>query len=178
MQRCKFTIVKEVVDRIRVASNAGQNLRLNPDTGAVVDFRMDLPGVQADGNLSFAAGDANAGRTANIVASAYTNPDNNPATGTELYDIDAAQDILVTQGSEPGVMPVVSPNSGQLFTDGALGVNVGDVAGFDIGAGNIGFVATGGASSTLYRINLNSGALSRVSAIGEGISITSLAIAP
>ena len=51
-----------VVDRIRVTSSSGQNLRLNPnDATAIIDI-----------NLSYAAGDVNAGATPRVVGSAYT----------------------------------------------------------------------------------------------------------
>ena len=50
------------VDRILVVSNTGQNLRLHPDTGAVVDSNPALEGVQTDGKLIYAAGDVNFGK--------------------------------------------------------------------------------------------------------------------
>ena len=108
------------VDRIRVVSNADQDLRLNPNNAAVA-------GV--DGALAYAATDANAGQDPNIVGSAYTG-NFAGSTMTTLYGIDSARDTLVTQGSV-GSAPV-SPNTGQLFTVGALGVDTGDMVGFDI----------------------------------------------
>ena len=53
-----------VVDRIRVVSNADQNLRLNPNDGTLTAI---------DTNLAFAAGDPNQGANPNVVALAYTN---------------------------------------------------------------------------------------------------------
>ena len=41
-------------DRIRVVSNTGQNLRLHPDTGAVVDGDAAVDGVQPDPSLRYA----------------------------------------------------------------------------------------------------------------------------
>src|SRR5262245_31375538 len=52
------------VDRFRVVTDADQNLRLSPVTGAVV-------GV--DTALSYASGDLNFGANPNVVGSAYTN---------------------------------------------------------------------------------------------------------
>ena len=46
------------VDRIRIVSNTGQNLRAHPDLGTIVDFDMNSAGVQPDGNLSYASTDA------------------------------------------------------------------------------------------------------------------------
>jgi hypothetical protein len=49
-----------------VVSNTGQNLRLHPDTGAVVDSNMTLDGVQTDGKLTYAAGDTDVGRSPSL----------------------------------------------------------------------------------------------------------------
>jgi hypothetical protein len=113
------------VDRIRVVSNAGQNLRLNPDTGQIVDSDPNTPGVQSDSDLAYATGDSNQGQSPNVVGSAYTN-NVAGATTTTLYGIDSALDILVTQNP---------PNNGTLNTVGALGVNATGVVGFDVRPG-------------------------------------------
>jgi hypothetical protein len=104
------------VDRIRVISQANQNLRLDPNTGAVA-------GV--DGDLAYGEGDAGFGDDPVATGAAYTNNDNDPATGTTLYDIDAERDALVIQNP---------PNNGTLATVGPLGVRVTDAVGFDIAA--------------------------------------------
>ena len=106
--------------------------------------------------LAYAAGDPNASATPRVVGSAYTN--NFPgAVTTTLYGIDSNLDVLVTQGS-PGSSPV-SPNSGQLFTIGALGFNTSDLVGFDIsglsGVAYASMTAPGGNASQLFTINLN-----------------------
>lgn len=128
-----------VVDRIRVVSDKGQNLRLHPDLGTVVDFDPATAGIQTDGKLAYdnttADGDpidVNAGRRPRVGGAAYTNPDNDPATGTTLYDIDAERDTLVTQAL---------PNNGTLNTVGKLGFKVNELASFDIGANNIAYAA-------------------------------------
>lgn len=161
------------VDRLRVTSDARQNLRLNPNTGAVVDFDAATPGVQPDGMLSYNAGDPNSGATPQIVASAYTN-NFNGATTTTLYNIDAATGNLVIQGNPPGV----SPNSGQLFTVGSLGINPALISGFDIAFSNgAAFLSTSlvGAASGLYRVNLATGGTTFVGAIG-GEQLSDIAI--
>jgi hypothetical protein len=123
------------VDRIRVVSDADQNLRVVPGTGALVDADPNTAGQQNDANLAYATGDANAGDDPNVTAIAYSN--NVASTGsTTLYGIDSANDVLVTQGSGPGVTPAVSPNTGQLFTVGNLGVNVSAQGGFDVAEGD------------------------------------------
>ncbi|MFC5291060.1 DUF4394 domain-containing protein [Actinokineospora guangxiensis] len=106
------------VDRIRLVTERGQNLRLHPDTGAVAG---------TDGVLAYAAGDPAAGKTPKVGGSGYTNSVAG-ATSTVLYNIDSDRDTLVTQGRAPDV----SPNSGQLFTVGRLGIDVTAVHGFDI----------------------------------------------
>jgi hypothetical protein len=127
------------VDRIRVTSDAGQNLRLNPDDGAVA-------GV--DTNLAYAAGDPGAGTAPNVTASAYTN-NFAGATSTTLYDIDNARHALVIQNP---------PNNGTLTTVGALGTNNNAVA-FDIGDNNGAYAVLNGEQNrqNLYRIDLSNG---------------------
>ncbi|MGB7156601.1 MAG: DUF4394 domain-containing protein [Tepidisphaeraceae bacterium] len=130
------------VDRIRVVSNADQNLRLNPNTGATVDGDAVTAGVQPDTSLAFAAGDANQGDDPMVVAAAYTN-NLNGATTTTLYGIDSGQNALVGIG---GLNGAPSPNGGQLFTIGALGVDVGRRTHLDIQTTN------GGASNTAFAV--------------------------
>ncbi|MDQ3012119.1 MAG: DUF4394 domain-containing protein, partial [Acidobacteriota bacterium] len=157
-------------DRIRLVSNTGQDLRLNPTTGAV---------AATDTTLTFAAGDTNAAATPNIVSVAYTNSSAG-VTSTTLYGIDATQDALVTQGSANG--SPTSPNTGQLFTIGKLGVDTTDLTGFDIApGGNAAFASLttqGATASQLYTINLTTGAATLVGTIGGGALIRDLAFVP
>ena len=157
-----------VPDRIRVVSDADQNLRLNPNNGAVA-------GV--DGTLAFAAGDANAGQNPFVVGAAYTNSFLG-ATTTTLYGIDHNLNALVTQGSLGGAP--VSPNTGQLFTVGSLGADPNEIVGFDIssesGAAFASFNTPGGAATQLYSINLTTGAATIIGAIGGGDIILDIAI--
>lgn len=137
------------VDRIRVVSNTGQNLRLNPETGAV---------AAVDGNISIAG--------AAIGGSAYTNNFAGAAT-TVLYDIDAASDKLYKQ--DP-------PNNGTLVEVGALGINVEETAGFDIGgtSGTAYAVFTVGGTYKLYSINLTTGAATALASFP--VPVTGLAV--
>jgi hypothetical protein len=119
------------VDRIRVVSDSGQNLRLHPDTGGLA--AVDLP-------LAFAPTDANAGRTPRVVAAGYTNPDTDPATGTTLFVIDAGLNIGAIQ--DP-------PNNGVLNTFVPLGIDAGDLVGLDLGRSRVLFsVVPAGANVT------------------------------
>lgn len=148
------------VDRIRVTSNLDQDLRLNPNNGAL---------AATDGALAYAAGDVNAGVNPNIVGSAYTNSFNG-ATTTTLYNIDSLLDVLVTQNP---------PNSGTLNTVGSLGFNTGDNVGFDIlSLGNTAYASlTGpGGTSSFFSVNLGSGAATSIGAIGNGLTLIDIAV--
>jgi hypothetical protein len=169
------------VDRLRIVSDSDENLRANPDTGAAVDSDPNTVGVQNDTTLAYATGDANAAANPNVTAAAYNN--NFASTGsTTLYVMDTTLNTLATQGSGPGVTPVVSPNSGQLFTVGALGVDVGDVGGFDVaesdGVAYAAFVPSGGTGSTLYTVNLTTGAATATGAIGTNLTLKGLSAVP
>ena len=156
-----------VVDRIRVISDSGQNLRLNPNDGTL---------TATDTALAFAGGDPNAGVPAHAVGAAYAN-NFAGATQTTLFVIDSNLDILTTQGSPNGTP--TSPNTGQLFTVGALGFNTSDLAAFDIsgfsGIAYASLTAPGANFSQLFTINLTTGAATLVGTIGGGASVTSLA---
>lgn len=131
-----------VPDRIRVVSDANQNLRLNPNNGAL---------AATDGSLAYNAGDPNNGVDPNVVAVAYTNQLPGLVFTTTLFDIDSALDLLAIQNP---------PNSGVLNTVGTLGVDTGDNVGFDIdGFSGIAYASLQiGSSSSLYTINLTTGA--------------------
>ncbi len=150
-----------VVDRIRIVSDADQNLRVHPDTGLVAFNDMAL---------TYAATDANTGKNPNIVSAAYTN-NFNGTTSTTLYDIDSQQNTLVIQSP---------PNDGVLTTVGPLGVNVNQLTGFDITADNIAYASfdTGSTGSRLYTINLTTGAATLVGDIGQYIVLRDIAVMP
>ena len=155
------------VDLIRVVSDAEQNIRLNPNTGA--SFATDTA-------LAYAPGDLHFGANPNVVGAAYAN-NFNGATTTTLYDIDSGLDILTTQGGQNGAGP--SANSGQLFTLGDLGVDTSALVGFDISSGGTAFASlTTGATPVpaLYTINLTNGASTLVGAIGGGLQIRDIAV--
>jgi len=154
-----------VVDRIRLVSNTGQNLRLNPLTGTVAG---------TDTNLAFAPGDSNAGWQPNLVGAAYDNSLPN-ATTTTLYGIDG-RGWLVRQGSVEGTS--VSPNTGQLFTVGALGISLAGQTGFDIAPGGTAYLALTqpGSSPQLYTVNLETGAASLLGNIGLNEPLRALAV--
>jgi len=168
------------VDRIRVVNNAGFNLRLHPDTGAVVDGSADQPGVQFDGKLAYGAADANAGKPAFVVAAGYTYNKTNEKITTN-YALDGKLGVLVHQGTREGVTPAVSPNSGKLYTVGSLGLDSFTQATLDISdVSNAAYsaVGRGAKSSNWYRIDLATGRATLLGTIAGGEAVVGAAIEP
>jgi trimeric autotransporter adhesin len=139
-----------VPDRLRIVSDARQNLRINVANGL----------TQADVDLSAGF---------NINSAAYTNSFAPAPTGTTLYVLDATANGFVVQG-----LPPSNPNNGDLTQVGLLtnvAVTPSSPSGFDIvgGANGLSLAAlqpTGATQSSLYRINLNTGVATLVGAIG------------
>jgi Domain of unknown function (DUF4394) len=137
------------VDRIRVVSNTGQNLRLHPETGLV---------AATDANL-------NPG-TPDISSAAYTNNFAGAST-TVLFDIDVTTDKLYTQNP---------PNNGTLVEVGVLGINVDTNNGFDIGGkSNTAYaLLTVGSTTKIYSINTTTGTATAIADFpmaGKGLAI-------
>jgi hypothetical protein len=168
-------------DRIRIVSDSGQNLRAHPETGALVDFKPEADGMQPDGALAFHGDDANAGRAPHVIAAAYTYNNENEKLTTN-FAIDGALGALLRQGSVEGLEPVVSPNTGQLSTVGALGVAAITDAHFDISdVTNTALAALttrDAPTPTLYRIDLTTGQASVIGPIGNGEPLRGIAIEP
>lgn len=168
-------------DRIRVVGEGGQNLRLHPDTGAVVDGNPNLDGVQPDGALAYVAGDANAGKPPAIVAAGYTYNKQDEKITTN-YAIDRRLGVLVMQGSKEGTTPVVSPNTGQLRTVGPLGLGELADATLDIAdVSNATFAAVRtptDAKTKLYQIDLDTGRARFVGTVANGGPLLGMAIEP
>lgn len=140
------------VDRIRLVTNAGQNLRLHPETGGV---------AATDGNIS---GVANAA----IPEVAYTN-NTAGASVTVLFDLDATTDKLYKQ--DP-------PNEGKLVEVGSLNVDFSGSAGFDIAAGSNTAIAALSVNNTtaLYAVNLDNGSSTFYNNFPAGLKVVGLAI--
>ena len=152
-----------VPDRLRVHSDADQNLRINVDNGITA----------IDTALSYPADGANP----SIVATGYTNNDNDPATATTLYAIDSNRNALTTFNVPSG------PNSGKMSVVGPIGVSTGHATGLDIaGTGNVAYAAfseSASGKSTLYTVDLGTGAASRLGLIAQSKSpLLSIAVAP
>lgn len=125
------------VDRIRLTTNTGQNLRINPETGAVQNVDGNINGVP----------------TATITAVAYTN-NRAGVTSTVLYDIDPVTDRLYIQNP---------PNNGTLTDVGPLGLDVTAVGGFDIAPDGRALAAvTFNGRSELSQVDLSVGRLQKL----------------
>jgi hypothetical protein len=139
------------VDRIRLVTNTGQNLRLHPETGAV---------AATDGSI--------AGGMSQVIESVAYTGNMAGASATILYDIDAKTDKLYKQ--DP-------PNNGVLVEVGALGTDISMSAGFDINpAGDVALTAVKVADKwELHQVNLTSGMLTKLGNLPSG-NINGLAI--
>ncbi|QGR54331.1 duf4394 domain-containing protein [Moumouvirus maliensis] len=127
------------IDRLRVVSNTGQNLTVNPDNGVTI----------INTNLSYAVGDINFGNLPAVGGIAYTN--NYVGAGsTTLYDIATNQNSLVIQNP---------PNDGTLNTVGLLNIAVSQFLGFTIvNRSNTAIaILRTGTQTGIYNINLLTG---------------------
>lgn len=145
-----------VADRLRVVSDAGQNLRINVDTGVTL----------TDGALTAASG------TPAVTAAGYTNAFAG-TTSTRLFDLDVAAGLLHLQ--DP-------PNDGVLAAGLPLGLTADAANGFDIDPRtNVGVAAlTIGGATVLHTIDLATGAATAVSGgtIAGGEAVAGLALMP
>lgn len=125
-------------DRLRIVSDADQNLAVNVDTGATVTDSTLGPG------------------NPNVVSAAYSDPDTNVSTPTTLYTIDTLLNQVNIQNTPASGVQTARPVP--------LGFDVTNLTGFDIqfvGGVNTAFAALqieGEGASRLYSINLTTGA--------------------
>jgi hypothetical protein len=158
------------VDRIRVVGANRNNYRLNPITGAL---------AATDGVLTYATGTA----TPTIGTAAYTNSFAAASTtsGTTLYNYDQVLNQLNTQATAN------PPMDGQLTAVGASGITAGtatptvslDIYSTGVGVNTAYLVANSAtsANTSLYTVNLTTGAATLVGAIGNGIAARDIAVA-
>lgn len=165
------------VDRVRIVTGSGLNLRANPVTGGAVDGDPNVAGNNPDGGIKGAA-------TA-VTATAYTNSFSSPTgatTVTTQYTLDSTANALLIQNP---------PNSGTQTS--AIGVTVGGspldftaINGFDIPTAVVAPSAnaavtsgvayatlTVGGTASLYQIDLVSGAATVVGTVGANATGTS-----
>ncbi|MGH7897510.1 MAG: DUF4394 domain-containing protein [Candidatus Binatia bacterium] len=151
-----------VPDRLRLVSDAEQNLRINVDTG---EATVDKP-------LAYAPTDAKTGVDPNVVAAGYTNSVKG-AKETMLHVIDFSLGNLATQNP---------PNDGVLNTLGPLGTTSGPIACLDI-SGRTGaamaILTDGNAgSSQAFSIDIATGAARAVGTIGRSLIVRDCSFEP
>jgi hypothetical protein len=148
------------VDKIRVTSDADDNIRLNPDEGTLLSTDTKL--TPAD---------------VTVVGSAYTMSSFTAfatrPTATELYALDVAP--------SPDKLWIQRPaNAGTLINPVSLDFDLGPEAGFDIaGRPDVGYVAgtrSGRNGAELWRVDLASGDTRSLRRIGNGnVTVTGVA---
>lgn len=126
-----------VADKMRMLAADGTNFRVNVDTGEVT----------VDGSVAYAADGAYAGKSAQVVAGAYTNSYAG-TQATSLYNVDLASSSLMLQNPpNDGVQQVVG-----MVADGLKNAAM-DIAS-DGKGGNTAYLLTG---TTLHTVDLASG---------------------
>jgi 3D (Asp-Asp-Asp) domain-containing protein len=156
------------VDLIRVVSSIDLNLRLNPSDGTLVGGVADTP-------LSYDAMDAHQGQDPNVVALAYTN-NFAGASVTTVYGIDSDSNTLVRLGGVDGTAPF--PNTGTLFTIGALGFDTTGLTGLDISPSGTAYALLSDPADfgRFFTINLTTGAATLVGAIAGEAPMVDIAV--
>ncbi|MDB5324727.1 MAG: hypothetical protein JWM57_296 [Phycisphaerales bacterium] len=158
------------VDRFRIVSDADQNLRVDPNTGAVTNI---------DGAIAYSVGTPNP----NIAGIAYTN-NLAGATSTVLYAIDAGNDQLNTMNANVGTLTPVSSLKDSLGN----AIDVSGLLGFDVSGGSgVAYVALqqgGNGYSQFSAINLATGGLTNITGsatsglIGGGLFVRDITVVP
>lgn len=146
-----------VVDRLRIVSNTGQNLRANPMTGVTI--------VDASINP----------QPASINGVAYDNNDTDTTTTTELFALDASVDKI---------FEIDPPNNGSLIEPLSIKLNITGDGGFDIAPRNANVTTDIGLglyeidkTTTLFRIDVETGE-TKILAKYYKNAFTAIAISP
>jgi hypothetical protein len=108
-----------VSGKIRVVTSTEQNLRIDPETGQIIDSNPGTPAIDPDTPLNV---------DGNVVALGYTN-NFHGAASTTLYGLDIGTDRLVRIG---GIGGTPSPNLGAVAMAQPLGIDVVGAAGLDV----------------------------------------------
>lgn len=155
------------VDRIRVVNSVGGNRRLNPTNGA---------SAGVDTNLTYAGGGV-----PRAVAVAYNNSLAGVAPGSvREFGIDSALGSLIEIGTQAGGN--TSFNGGVSTVIGSLGFSTTDLVGFDIfgptGNAFISLTSPSSGLSSLYSVNLSTGAATLLGGVGTGTTLRDITVVP
>ncbi|MEI6317197.1 MAG: DUF4394 domain-containing protein [Pseudomonadota bacterium] len=169
-------------DRIRMVTVAGYNLRLDPDTGLLVDGDPAAAGLQSDAPLDYGPTEFEHGLAPRLAGVAIVHL---PASGarpafTTQYAIDRSTRTLVTQGALEHTHPRPPLQSGQLFTVGRLAIDLGDgPLSFDAKDPRLALLCVSrGVRSELYRVDLRTAAVEPLGRIALDEPVTAIAMAP
>lgn len=158
-------------NRLRVVSDAGQNLRHNIDDPAGA-----LPAGTTATDTALTTPPA-VGTATGVAAAAYTNNDLDATTATTLFDANLTTDQLVVQSPA---------NQGELAPTGALRVDATGDAGLDVFSatrdgrtvGNTGYaVLTVDGRTGFYRVDLLTGRAGLVDRFSRKAAVTDIAVA-
>ena len=150
-------------DLIRITTNANENFRVDPNTGALISQDTILTPTSAD-----------------VVGLAYFNNFDGAAT-TTLYGYNVANDNLVIVGSAGSD---TSSNGGVVSSIGPSGVTSDSIGGpsetgFAIDADGAAYVNLDvSATSDLFTINLSNGLVAENGEFASGIAMRDIAVAP
>jgi hypothetical protein len=156
-----------VADRLRIVSDAGQNLRHNVEAAT--------GGTTEDLDLTYTAPPTAPVTATGIAGAAYTNNDltvmGAANTATTLFDLDTNLNQLAIQSP---------PNNGILAPTGLLGVDPGSAAGFDIYSdlgfdgmtrANVGLASLSvGGVTGLYGIDVLTAKATPLGALGDDVT--------
>jgi hypothetical protein len=153
----QFGIAFDNSDHLRIVSDTGQNLRIDPTTAAVT---VDTP-------LAFAVGDPHAGQAPHLGAIAY---DHRHGSVT-AYGVDNQLGLLVRLGSSTasdGVLTTIAPTLAS------------PLVGFDISsASGLAYGLQPGFSPELITVDLTTGAVTPIAQVGGQFTLfRGLAVAP
>ncbi len=144
------------VDRIRIVSNTGQNLRVNPTNGVTI----------VDGSIN--------PQPASVNAVAYDNNDRDPGTGTELYALDISSKQL---------FEIDPPNNGTLIDPLEVKLKITGDGGFDIAPRSANVTSDIGLAlyevnkkSTLFSIDVETGDTKILAKYNKAVMYTAIAI--
>ncbi len=138
-----------VPDRLRVISNTGQNLRINPDGGATI----------VDGMITSDTGPVM------LVAAAYTN-NVAGAMSTTLFALDAMNGQLLRSTDPNGGIYTGMNMMGEAFQPLGLTFTPQNAVGFDI-SGRTG-MAFANIDSLLWTVDLTTGVATTIGVVGAG----------
>ncbi len=139
-----------MVDRMRLVTDKGQNLRIHPTTGQVVGVDLAINGPVVAVN-----------------SVAYSN-NNAGASGTSLYDVDVLEGKLYRQNANAGSLVLVGSTGLTIVGEGGFDISrTGAALGVYLASGRPSFGSSGGIGGTsddttqeayrLYSMNLRTG---------------------